>query len=148
MVKPELVLSNTTSFFTGAISTVFRNAKKYGFKIYAVDGEWIRHNLGVRCKDKGFEHAGHGYVHEFIPLDEIWVSTHHYEGCPCKNIRPDRKTSKKYFESTIIHEIIEFKAMELGASYRAAHKVAQLGEDIFGILKDPYTEEYTEEDEE
>ena len=32
MVKPELVLSNTTSFFTGAISTVFRNAKKYGFK--------------------------------------------------------------------------------------------------------------------
>lgn len=32
MSKPELVLSNTTSFFSGRIETVFQNAKKYGFK--------------------------------------------------------------------------------------------------------------------
>ncbi len=32
MSKPELVLSNTTSFFLGGMPALFRNAKKYGFK--------------------------------------------------------------------------------------------------------------------
>lgn len=31
-MKPELVLSNTTSFFIGGIPATFKNAKKYGFK--------------------------------------------------------------------------------------------------------------------
>lgn len=31
-MKPELVLSNTTSFFIGGITALFKNAKKYGFK--------------------------------------------------------------------------------------------------------------------
>src|SRR3989344_5259533 len=32
MSKPELALSNTTSFFLGNIETLFKNAKKHGFK--------------------------------------------------------------------------------------------------------------------
>ncbi len=32
MLKPELVLSNTTTFFSGNLEKVFRKAKKYGFK--------------------------------------------------------------------------------------------------------------------
>lgn len=36
MNKPELVLSNTTSFFSGKIESLFKNAKKYGFKYVEV----------------------------------------------------------------------------------------------------------------
>ena len=43
------------------------------FRIYAVNGTWVRRNLSVI-----FRHAGHGIVHEFIPHDEIWTETHHY----------------------------------------------------------------------
>lgn len=32
MLKTELILSNTTSYFSGRIEAVFKNAKKYGFK--------------------------------------------------------------------------------------------------------------------
>ena len=32
MPKPELVLSNTTTFFTGRMESLFKKAKKYGFK--------------------------------------------------------------------------------------------------------------------
>lgn len=117
-----------------------------GFRIYAVDGEWIRNNLGVRLGDGGFEHAGHGFVHEFIPLDEIWVDTHHYGDCPCHNVRPDRKTSKRFLETTIIHEMLEFKIMELGIPYKPAHRIALWVEKTIGILKDPYAEEYTDKD--
>src|SRR3990167_4180763 len=39
-----------------------------GFKIYEVDGEWIKNNIDV-----GFGTGGHGLVHSYIPMDEIWV---------------------------------------------------------------------------
>ena len=42
--------------------------EKNGFKIYEVDGEWIKNNLDV-----GFGTGGHGLVHSYIPMDEIWV---------------------------------------------------------------------------
>ncbi|MBI4050848.1 MAG: hypothetical protein HY396_02645 [Candidatus Doudnabacteria bacterium] len=35
-MRPELVLSNTTTFFSGNIEAVFRKAKKYGFKYLEV----------------------------------------------------------------------------------------------------------------
>src|SRR3990167_9406600 len=39
---PDLVLSNTTSFFSGNIEQVFKNAKKYGFKyVEIVPYRWI-----------------------------------------------------------------------------------------------------------
>ena len=36
MSKPELVLSNTTTFFSGKVEAVFRKAKKYGFKFLEI----------------------------------------------------------------------------------------------------------------
>jgi len=42
MSKPELVLSNITSFFLGRVETVFENAKKYGFKyLEIIPYRWI-----------------------------------------------------------------------------------------------------------
>lgn len=57
--------------------------------IYAVDGEWIRNNVDVT-----FGTGGHGLVHTFIPMDEIWVDTQ-YES----------------MESLIFHELKEFNLM-------------------------------------
>lgn len=111
--------------------------KQDGFKAYLVDGEWVRFNLSVT-----FEHAGHGLVHEFIPMDEIWVDIKHYEGCPCRNVREDRKTSQKCFNSTVIHEITEFREMQKGMPYWPAHQIALDKERELGILADPYTEDY------
>ena len=111
------------------------------FAIYEVNGEWLRNNLVP-----DFEHAGHGYVHLSIPMNQIWVDTHHYEGCKCKNVRPDRKISNKNFESTVIHEPTEFRLMKKGMTYDKAHLVALKAERKAGILKNPYTEEYTDQD--
>ena len=112
-----------------------------GFEIYRVDTEFIRNNLIA-----DFEHAGHGFVHLLIPMNHIWIGTRHFNGCKCKNIREDRRISKNNFESSVIHEITEFKLMERGMSYEEAHRIALEAERKAGILRDPYTEEYTEED--
>lgn len=106
-----------------------------GFKVCAVDGEWVRNNLSVL-----FGHGGHGYVHESIPLDEIWVDTHHYDGCSCKNVKPDRKMSPVFFNRTVVHEITEFKEMEKGKIYWEAHQIALKKETEGEILEDPYRE--------
>ena len=71
-----------------------------GFKIYEVNGEWIRNNLYA-----WFRIGGHGRVHLFIPNDEIWIEENH--GTPT------------YMARTIIHEISEFKAMEKLPFYHA-----------------------------
>jgi hypothetical protein len=106
------------------------------FQIFSVDGEWVRNNLSVI-----FGAGGHGYVHEFIPLSEIWVSSHHYEGCGCDNLKSvDQRVSQQYFDSTIIHEITEFKAMLGGMTFWEAHEIALAKENEIGILKDPHTE--------
>lgn len=113
-----------------------------GFKIYAVNGKYIRDNLCVY-----FGHAGHGLVHEFIPMNEIWVGTHHFhEGsscnskCGCKLKKKNQPLSKEFFESTIIHEIFEFKKMKKGASYWQAHNLALKEEIKIGLLKNPYAD--------
>ena len=112
--------------------------KKYvrrqdGFKVYLVDGEWIRNNLSVT-----FGHGGHGYVHEFIPNDEIWVEKNHPESI--NNIKKGEKMSKKFIDSTIIHEMTEFKEMKKGLNYWKAHQIALEEEKELGLLKDPYKE--------
>ena len=109
--------------------------KQEGFKIYSVDVYWVKNNISVI-----FDHGGHGYVHEFIPKDEIWVSTNHFDGCNCKNIVRDQKVSKNYFDSTVIHEITEFKEMKKGKGYWESHQIALQKELDIGLLKDPYTE--------
>jgi hypothetical protein len=106
-----------------------------GFKVFSVDGEWIRNNLSVI-----FGHGGHGYVHEFIPLDEIWIATHHFGDCGCSNVKKDKKVSQQYFDSTTIHEITEFKLMEKGKKYWEAHQLSLQKEIDAGILKNPHRE--------
>lgn len=114
--------------------------KKKGFKIYIVDGEWVRNNLSVV-----FEHGGHGYVHEFIPMDEIWVAAYHPAKCICKNVRADRKMSQWYTEETSDHEIDEFHEMVYGTIFETAHQIA-LQKEIDRGAQDPYAERYSEVD--
>lgn len=109
--------------------------KQDGFKVYAVDVDWVKNNLSVI-----FNHGGHGYVHEFIPKNEIWISTNHFDGCDCKNVVKGQRVSKNYFDSCVIHEITEFKEMKKGKSYWEAHQIALQKEIDIGLLKDPYTE--------
>jgi len=112
--------------------------KRSGHKIYSVDGRRIRNNLCAY-----FGHGGHGLVHEFIPLDEIWVSSHHYnEGdskiahCNCKIKRNNHRVSKKFFESTLIHELTECEEMKKGKPYWEAHQVALQKEKEIGLLSE------------
>lgn len=109
--------------------------KQDGFKIFAVDVEWIRDNVSII-----FGHGGHGYVHEFIPLNEIWIATHrvpHFEEYyPLTKKRPV-KFSQQYFDSAVIHEITEFKEMKKGVTYWKAHQVALKKEKEVGLVDDP-----------
>jgi hypothetical protein len=114
--------------------------KQDGLRIYAVDGEWIRSNLCIY-----FGHGGHGLVHEFIPVDEIWISIHHYhEGksrlvrCGCKRDSKTQKVSDNFFESSVIHELFELKHMKMGKKYRVAHDMANKKEIEIGLIVDPY----------
>jgi len=121
--------------------------KKYkraqdGFNVYAVDGSWIRNNLCCY-----FGHGGHGLVHEFIPLEEIWVSTKHYlegdqdsERCNCEGRFGNQMVSKSYFDSTVIHEIEEFKEMRKGKRYWQAHQIALQKEIKSGLLKNIFSD--------
>lgn len=116
--------------------------KQGGYKIYLIDGKWVRNNLSV-C----FSHGGHGLVHEFIPMDEIWINDSHYdEGpttiskCECTVRHKNQKVSKNFLESTIIHEITETNLMRKGKSYHYAHETALAKERELGLLKDPYTD--------
>ncbi len=114
-----------------------------GHAIYAIDGTWIRNNLCAY-----FGHGGHGYVHEFIPDGEIWVSTHHYdEGeddiskCNCTVREKNRLVSQNYFDSTALHERTECEAMKTGRPYWEAHNLALEAERQAGFLKeDPWTD--------
>ena len=83
--------------------------KKYitnykGFKVYEVDGEWIRNNLDVI-----FGSGGHGRVHTFIPNDEVWIA---------------RGYSADYQARCIIHEANEYGKMT-NLPYWHAHQNSQ-----------------------
>ena len=72
-----------------------------GFRIYEVDGEWIKNNLDV-----GFGTGGHGLVHSYIPMDEIWVWP---------------VVENKW--SIALHEMIEHNLMKNeGMEFEEAHK--------------------------
>jgi hypothetical protein len=116
--------------------------KDSGYKVYRVDGKWIRTNLCCY-----FGHGGHGFVHEFIPMDEIWISTHHYnEGpydlqkCNCKTRTKNQKASDAYFKSTTLHEITECEWMKKGKSFWESHNLALEAEEEAGFLDDPYAD--------
>lgn len=105
-----------------------------GFDVFVVNSEWVKNNLNAT-----FGHGGHGYVYEFIPLNEIWVSAAHNE-CLCINVKPFQPVSNLFLESTILHEIVEFKAMRDGKEYWEAHQIALQAELDAGLLEDPYKE--------
>lgn len=68
MSKPELVLSNTTTFFGGRIEAVFQKAKQYGFKyVELVPYRWVDPQQAYELSQKyGIEIAG-------IHLPEWWA---------------------------------------------------------------------------
>lgn len=105
-----------------------------GYKIYIVDGEWVRNNLSLL-----FGHGGHGYVHEFIPNDEIWISDKHFlsdgNEC-CKGSHPGEKFTINFTKSTILHEITENKEMRNGKTYLISHNIALDAEREAGFLDD------------
>jgi len=108
-----------------------------GFKLCKVDVHWIRHNLNAN-----FGHGGHGFVYEFIPLDEIWASGTH-SLCVCLDLgsKEGDPVSEAYLESTFLHEIVEFKEMrDNKLTYWEAHQIALQAEIEAGLLKDPYKE--------
>ena len=113
-----------------------------GYKIFSVDAGWIRVNLCVY-----FGHGGHGLVHEFIPLDEIWTSSHHYDdennelfSCLCKTKKKGQECSKNYFDSTVIHEITECEEMKKRKSFWESHHIALEKEKQVGLLSDPFND--------
>ncbi|OGN05925.1 MAG: hypothetical protein A2746_02390 [Candidatus Yanofskybacteria bacterium RIFCSPHIGHO2_01_FULL_44_22] len=109
--------------------------KQGGLKVFQVDGEWVRNNLSAI-----FGHAGHGYVHEFIPLNEIWVGIRHPAKCVCRNVEKNRKMSQRFSDSAVLHEITERKEMRRGMIFWKAHQVALQKEKEAGLLKDPFSE--------
>jgi hypothetical protein len=100
--------------------------KEPGFQIYAVNGEWVRTNLSVI-----FGSGGHGYVHEFIPHDEIWLDVRY----------KDVRVSWRWFKSTAVHEMTEWLEMSRGISYYEAHLIALKKEVELGLLVDPYEDD-------
>ena len=130
---------DATFRLSGVWKQLYKRQGRY--TVYAVDGAWIRNNL---CSY--FGHGGHGFVHEFIPKDEIWVSIQHYadslwEGacCGCTVRRQKQVVSKNYFESTLIHEMAECESMKKGTPFWQAHQDAVQKEIAAGLLgNDPF----------
>jgi len=94
--------------------------EKDGYKVFVVDGEWVRNNLSII-----FGHGGHGVVHEFIPIDEIWVGEYKLNG---------KKASKDYLTSCIVHEIHECEMMKRGENFWASHQSSLEKEKELGLL--------------
>ena len=105
-----------------------------GYSVYEVDNEWINNNISIQ-----FGHGGHGCVHEFIPMDEIWVSKCHLS-CECKNAYSGSPMSPKFRDSTILHEIKENKEMKKGEDFWVAHNMALEEEIKAALITTPYTE--------
>jgi hypothetical protein len=112
--------------------------KQDGLSVYCVNGHWMRRNLLA-----SWNHGGHGYVCEFIPLNEIWISDTHPSTCSCLGVNDSREISPRYFESCTLHEITERQLMaEQGLSYWEAHQIAMQTEQEADFLPDGNTEDY------
>ena len=94
------------------------------FAVYVVDAEWVYNNLTIQ-----FGHGGHGYVHECIPLDEIWVAKCHTAECAYQEEereahRIGKRIQDRERDAIIVHEIAEFGLMKSGMDFWAAHNLA------------------------
>ena len=132
-VQARALLKDPTFRLNGPWKKLIR-VDEEGFKIFKVDVFWVRRNLNVT-----FGHGGHGFVYEFIPLDEIWSSSIH-SLCICTNVEEGQPVSDEFFDSCTLHEITEFKEMKAGLEYWEAHQISLQAELDAGFLKDPYAE--------
>jgi hypothetical protein len=111
--------------------------KEGDLAVYKVESEWVRNNLSVH-----WAHGGHGFVYEFIPMDEIWVGDTHPVGCECQGLNQKRGISERYFESTVVHELVELGHMRAGMIYWEAHQLAIVAEHKLKKLVNAYIEDY------
>jgi hypothetical protein len=77
-----------------------------GFKVYVVDGEFIRTE-----KDIDFTNFGQHYRHSYIPKDELWVD----------ETNPQGEDEYKYY---VQHMIVEHSLMADGMPYNKASDLA------------------------
>ncbi len=75
-----------------------------GFKVWVVDGGYIRKNL-----DMEFTNFGHHYSFRFIPKNEFWIDEEH------------NPNEKKYY---LDHMLLEYKLRKKGKSYNDALEAA------------------------
>jgi hypothetical protein len=105
--------------------------KEGEFSVYTVNAEWVYNNLTVQ-----FGHGGHGYVHECIPLDEIWVAKCHTGDCAYQEEEREAHRIGKEIDAherdcIIVHEIAECLTMQRGDSFWVAHNKAMEVEQCF-----------------
>ncbi len=79
-------------------------SKISGFKVWIVDGKYIRGNI-----DKEFTNYGQHYRFKFIPPDEFWIDKERYPG------------EEKYF---IYSMLVMNRMISRGMSYKKASKLA------------------------
>jgi hypothetical protein len=82
--------------------------KEDDFKIYLVDGRWVREHRYI-----DFTQGGHGYRYNFIPKDEIWIDD---------ALSPDERPF------ALEHELDEAPHMRDGMDYSRAHGFANIKE--------------------
>lgn len=91
---PELQIQGLKKLYLGSFA---------GFEVFRVDSEWLRDNL-----DTTFGTGGHGLVHTFIPLVEIWIDD-----------------VNEPWPEIVLHEAVEFHYMlENNDDYKTAHPKA------------------------
>ena len=83
---------------------IYQDGKISKFKIWIVDGEYIRKNI---CED--FVNLGQHYLYKFIPKNEFWIAKEAYEG------------EENYY---VNHLLIENKLMASGVPYDKAYVIA------------------------
>src|SRR3989339_426150 len=83
---------------------IYQDGKISKFKIWIVDGEYIRKNI---CED--FVNLGQHYLYKFIPKNEFWIAKEAYEG------------EENYY---VDHLLIENKLMASGVPYEKAYIIA------------------------
>ena len=74
------------------------------FKIFKVDGNYIRNNIEVE-----FTLGGHHLRYKFVPDNEVWI---------------ENLSSEFDMESNLLHELTEIGLMEKGMKYEDAHERA------------------------
>ena len=87
-----------------------------GFKVYIVDGDFIRTE-----KDIDFTNFGQHYRHKYIPQNELWLDS----------TNPQGEDEYKYY---VQHMLIEHSLMSHGISYNKASDIQPFSFLLFTIF--------------